>query len=268
MLNGGNYMKKFMSFLLALVMCFSVATFAFAAEDVAVMKAYAFNSSEDMRGYKNTIESVEFTLSDVRKNDVNNGDAWDISATGGNKVLAWLEDSDRNGLYEAYITAKGEYIYANENSSYLFMGYSALKKISGMNLFKTDKACYMESMFEGCSSLNNLDVQYFNTSKVLTMKSMFKDCESLVSFIGLDKLNTSNVVYMNSMFYGCKSLVKLNLATFDTYKVTKAGSLGFFNAANEISGIISLLTPIMFVTIKSRSVTSIRSLYMGASPVR
>ena len=37
---------------------------------------------------------------------------------------------------------------------------------------------------------------------------------------------------------------------FDSYKVTKSGSLGFFNAANEISGIISILTPIMFIIIK------------------
>ena len=37
---------------------------------------------------------------------------------------------------------------------------------------------------------------------------------------------------------------------FDSYTVTKSGNLGFFNAANEISGIISLLTPIMFIIFK------------------
>lgn len=34
---------------------------------------------------------------------------------------------------------------------------------------------------------------------------------------------------------------------FKTYEITKAGTLGFFNSANEISGIISLLTPIMII---------------------
>ncbi len=34
---------------------------------------------------------------------------------------------------------------------------------------------------------------------------------------------------------------------FETYQITKAGTLGFFNSANEISGIISLLTPIMLL---------------------
>lgn len=37
---------------------------------------------------------------------------------------------------------------------------------------------------------------------------------------------------------------------FESYKITKSGSLGFFAAANEISGIISLLTPILFIIIK------------------
>lgn len=37
---------------------------------------------------------------------------------------------------------------------------------------------------------------------------------------------------------------------FESYKVTKTGNLGFFAAANEISGIISLLTPVMFIIFK------------------
>ena len=34
---------------------------------------------------------------------------------------------------------------------------------------------------------------------------------------------------------------------YQTYHITKAGSLGFFNSANEISGIISIVTPILFL---------------------
>ena len=34
---------------------------------------------------------------------------------------------------------------------------------------------------------------------------------------------------------------------YKTYLVTKVGSLGLFNSANEVSGIISILTPIMFI---------------------
>ncbi len=38
---------------------------------------------------------------------------------------------------------------------------------------------------------------------------------------------------------------------YKTYQITKAGTLGYYNSANEISGIISLLTPIMFLIFTS-----------------
>lgn len=38
---------------------------------------------------------------------------------------------------------------------------------------------------------------------------------------------------------------------FKSYEITKAGTLGFFNSANEISGIISILTPIMVLILVS-----------------
>ena len=43
----------------------------------------------------------------------------------------------------------------------------------------------------------------------------------------------------------------LNLG-FKTYEITKAGTLGFFNSANEISGIISILTPIMILILTNK----------------
>ena len=43
----------------------------------------------------------------------------------------------------------------------------------------------------------------------------------------------------------------LNLG-FKTYEITKAGTLGFFNSANEISGIISILTPIMILILANK----------------
>ena len=40
---------------------------------------------------------------------------------------------------------------------------------------------------------------------------------------------------------------------FKTYQITKVGTLGFYNSANEISGIISLLTPIMFIFLQKKN---------------
>ena len=53
---------------------------------------------------------------------------------------------------------------------------------------------------------------------------------------------------------------------YKTYQITKVGTLGFFNSANEISGIISILTPILFVIFyKSRKwipITMISIVYL------
>ena len=49
---------------------------------------------------------------------------------------------------------------------------------------------------------------------------------------------------------------------YDTYEIAKKGYLGFFNSANEVSGIISILTPIMFI-IFSKSKNYILSILLG-----
>ena len=49
---------------------------------------------------------------------------------------------------------------------------------------------------------------------------------------------------------------------FETYKITKSGNLGFFGAANEISGIISLLTPLMFIILKNLKNNILKIIYV------
>lgn len=39
---------------------------------------------------------------------------------------------------------------------------------------------------------------------------------------------------------------------YQSYQITKAGTLGFFNSANEISGIISLFTPMLFLLLEKK----------------
>ena len=60
-------------------------------------------------------------------------------------------------------------------------------------------------MFEGCSSLESLDLSSFGTSQVTGMSSMFHGCSSLES-LDLSSFDTSQATSMASMFYGCSSL--------------------------------------------------------------
>lgn len=69
-----------------------------------------------------------------------------------------------------------------------------------------------------------------------------------------DKIRISNMTLFTSLFmYLILIFIPLMLNQgFETYKITKSGTLGFFNSANEISGIISVLTPIMFIILSTK----------------
>ena len=53
-----------------------------------------------------------------------------------------------------------------------------VKKIN-VSCFNTRNVVYMNHMFYGCSSLEELDLRSFNTDKVVNMNDMFYKCLSL-----------------------------------------------------------------------------------------
>ena len=53
----------------------------------------------------------------------------------------------------------------------------------------------------------------------------------------------------------------LNLG-FKSYEITKSGTLGYYNSANEISGIISILTPIVFIMFNSKGKSILKVIYI------
>ena len=69
-------------------------------------------------------------------------------------------------------------------------------------------------MFQGCSSLKNINLSNFNTNNVTNMGCMFDRCSSLTN-IDLSNFNTNKVTNMSCMFYKCKSLNKNNIITKD-----------------------------------------------------
>ena len=65
-------------------------------------------------------------------------------------------------------------------------------------------------MFNGCSSLQSINLSSFNTTNVKDMNHMFSGFSSLQS-INLSSFYTTNVKDMWSMFNGCSSLKKENV---------------------------------------------------------
>ena len=144
-------------------------------------------------------------------------DAWDVSEKQNGSIMAWTEEN-RDGFKDLYLAANGN-ILANKDCSKLFSGYEKLKKIVGLQYFRTDQTENMSFMFDYCKSLASLDVSHFDTSQVTYMLSMFSSCKSLAS-LDVSHFDTSQVTDMSCMFSFCERLASLDVSHFDTSQVT------------------------------------------------
>ena len=84
---------------------------------------------------------------------------------------------------------------ANVNDmSFMFCKCYSLKEIKGINDFKTNKVTKMNSMFQECTILDNLDLSNYNTSNVTNMEFMFDKCVSLKHIKGINNFDLTNVI--------------------------------------------------------------------------
>lgn len=102
--------------------------------------------------------------------------------------------------------------------SYMFSGCTELTTINGMNTWDTSNVTAMNSMFNRCESLMDLDVSNLNTSKVENMNFMFSGCDNIGS-LDLSNFDVSNTVYMQGMFSLCSNLTSLDLSGWTTDKI-------------------------------------------------
>ena len=185
-----------------------------------VIQAWDTTSQTDFHSdfYRENIVSATF----VDNNNVpdNAVESWNVSDDKTNgEVMAWvvpnISDSSK---YDLYIGAKAGVI-ANENSSYLFDGFSNMKTITFNDNFDTRNATDMHGMFRREPNLINLDLSSFDTSNVTNMGGMFSDNFALET-VNLSSFDTSNVTTMAWMFSQCNKLNNLDLSTFNTSNVT------------------------------------------------
>lgn len=95
-----------------------------------------------------------------------------------------------------------------------------------------------------------------NASLFKEIQGLFRTMYFPILLISLysikDELNISKSVLFSSLVLYLVFIIvptSLNIG-FKSYAITKSGTLGFYNSANEISGIISILTPIIFIMFK------------------
>ena len=185
-----------------------------------IIQAWDTTSQTDFHSdyYRENIVSATF----VNNNDIPESavESWNVSEDKENgEVMAWVvPNSEDSSKYDLYIGTKGKVI-ANENSAYVFDGFSNMKSITFNDNFDTSNATNMHGMFRRESNLTNLDLSSFDTSNVTNMGGMFSDNFALET-VNLSSFDTSNVTTMAWMFSQCNKLNNLDLSTFNTSNVT------------------------------------------------
>ena len=95
-----------------------------------------------------------------------------------------------------------------KNTGCWFYYMKALTTINHFDYLNTANVRDMSSMFEGCTSLANLDVTNLNTANVRDMSSMFCGCSGLTT-IDLSNFDMTNVTDTRSMFQDCTNLTTI-----------------------------------------------------------
>ena len=94
--------------------------------------------------------------------------------------------------------------------------------INNITLIWNEPLGSINSLFQRCNNITEIDLSHFDTSQVTDMRSMFDSCSSLIS-LNLDNFDTSKVENMGNMFTLCSALTSLNLSSFDTKRVSHMG---------------------------------------------
>ena len=129
-------------------------------------------------------------------------------------------------VYEVSEVDNGDGIYTvkiyadNDFTSCSFKDKTKLLTVEYLKV--TDNVTNMNRMFQGCSSLTQLDVSKWNTIKVTNMSYMFYNCPSLTQ-LDVSGWDISNVTTMSYMFYNCRSLTQLDVSNWNTSNVTSMG---------------------------------------------
>ena len=151
-----------------------------------------------------------------------------------NNYGSWIPNKYKYNNNLIYWSLSTGFDISNVTSiSSMFNGCTSLQSLDLSN-FNTSNVTNMNAMFTGCSSLRSLDLSNFDTSNVTNMGGMFRSCSSLQS-LDLSNFDTRNVTNMGSMFDSCSSLQSLDLSNFDTSKVTNMNYMFGYSKNNKIS---------------------------------
>ena len=109
-------------------------------------------------------------------------------------------------------------------TNWWFTGLSNLKEVVGTQFLYTVKVTKMIRMFDGCKSLEYIDLSSWNTSNVKSFSYMFKDCMKLKR-LDLSSWDISAGFHFEEMFRNCYDLTYLNVSTWNAPKAVDINSM-------------------------------------------
>ena len=113
--------------------------------------------------------------------------------------------------------------YTPATTAYWFNNMESLTEIKGMkDYLNTAHVRYMNDMFNGCRSMEVLDLSAFKTHNVNSMANMFANCTSLTTILVGNEWNVSGVIHSTGMFTNCRKLVGMAGTTYDKNNTDKA----------------------------------------------
>lgn len=137
-----------------------------------------------------------------------------------------------------------------------FQGCASLEHLD-LTSWDVSRVTDMIYMFDGCTNLKTLNVTGWDTSNVTRMMGMFTNCRSLEN-IDLSSWDVSNVTNFYNMFSNCINLKTINI---DGWRMDNATTLGYM-----FSG-CSALTDINVTGLYMPKVTTTQSMFEGCSSI-
>lgn len=165
------------------------------------------------------------------------------------------------------------------NEPFSFSGFNKLYTLSLDLNIKSKNFISIDNLFNGCTSLENINFTNFNSPYFISARNLFRGCSNL-QFLNLNNWNIPNVISMYGMFYNCSKLTNLNISNWNTSKVTSllymfsgCRNLVNLNISNwDISNVIDVsftfqgcsnLTSLNVSNWNVSKVTDLRSIFMG-----
>ena len=106
------------------------------------------------------------------------------------------------------------------STAYWFYGQENLTTIKNIGNLNTTQVSRMDNMFDGCKTLQTIDVSNFDVSNTNTLSNMFANCLMLKEVTGLGNWETNQITDMTSMFFKCRELTTLDISNWDTSNVS------------------------------------------------